>query len=181
VATAGRLLRVQGYHATGLNQIIEDSQAPKGSLYHYFPKGKEELACEAMVEAGKKMGGRLRSLMEDSPRDALAKLVELTIQDLEESDYRDGCPIATVSLETTNTSPQLQAVCAGIFQSALTMIEAWLIKLGLDREQAASLAITTFSAYEGALMLSKVRRDTEPLKQVSQQLAHILSTYTKQS
>lgn len=177
MATAGRLLRVQGYHATGLNQIIEDSQAPKGSLYHYFPQGKEELACEAIVEAGKQMGARLRSLMEDSPSDALAKLVEMTIRDLETSDFRDGCPIATVSLETTNTSPALQHVCAHIFDGAIKMVEAWLLKLGVDADQAAALAVTTFSAYEGALVLSKVRRDTQPLKQVSQQMAHIISLF----
>lgn len=164
VETASRLLRVQGYHATGLNQVVEESQAPKGSLYHYFPEGKEQLAAEALRCAGKDLGGRLRQVAQLPPGEGLQLLVEASIQDLIQSDYHDGCPIATVALEC----PQLGPVCDGIFQQALGLLEEMLQRRGYP--DAKELALTIFSAYEGALMLCKVRRSPEPLQQVARQL-----------
>ena len=46
------LLEKQGYPATGLNEIVKESGAPKGSLYYYFPDGKEQIVSEAVLFAG---------------------------------------------------------------------------------------------------------------------------------
>lgn len=170
VDTASRLMRVQGYHATGLNQIVEESQAPKGSLYHYFPEGKEQLAAEALGCAGVELSKRLKALGELSPVDAIDRLVEISVAELEASDYRDGCPVATVALETNSTSDPLRKVCAKIFDRALQILSQWLVSKGVAPERAELLALTVFSAYEGALMLSKVRRSPEPLRQVAGQM-----------
>jgi len=170
VDTASRLFRVQGYHATGLNQIVDESQAPKGSLYHYFPEGKEQLAAEALVNAGKSLRTKLAGLGPLSPAEAIDRLVEDSIRELEGSDYRDGCPIATVALETNSNSETLRAVCSRIFGGALDLLANWLVGKGVEAERARVISLTVFSAYEGALMLSKVRRSPEPLRQVAAQL-----------
>ena len=52
------LLQRQGYHGTGLNELLERSEAPRGSLYHYFPGGKEQIGAEAIGRAGR--AGRRR-------------------------------------------------------------------------------------------------------------------------
>jgi TetR/AcrR family transcriptional repressor of lmrAB and yxaGH operons len=170
VDTASRLFRVQGYHATGLNQIVDESQAPKGSLYHYFPDGKEQLAAEALVNAGKSLRNKLAGLGSLSPAEAIDRLVEESIAELEGSDYRDGCPIATVALETNSNSETLRGVCSKIFGGALELLGGWLVGKGVEAERARVLALTVFSAYEGALMLSKVRRSPQPLREVAAQL-----------
>ena len=59
--TMARLIEKQGYHATGLNEIIRESGAPKGSVYYYFPGGKEQIGAEAILEAGKIIAARLRA------------------------------------------------------------------------------------------------------------------------
>ena len=61
--TMARLIEKQGYHATGLNEIIRESGAPKGSVYYYFPGGKEQIGAEAILEAGKIISARLRGLL----------------------------------------------------------------------------------------------------------------------
>lgn len=172
--TASTLFRIQGYHATGLNQIVEESQAPKGSLYHYFPAGKEQLGAEALICAGANLQGRLKGLVPMSPLDALDHLLEWSCSELESSDYRDGCPIATVALETTSTSPVLRETCATIFDRALQLLQGWLIGKGVEPAEAESVSVTVFAAYEGALMLCKVQRSTEPLRKVVQQMKSYL-------
>lgn len=64
VDTASRLFFTQGYHATGLNQIIKDSESPKGSLYYYFPHGKEELALTCINRTSEEVARLLRHYME---------------------------------------------------------------------------------------------------------------------
>lgn len=168
--TASRLFRVQGYHATGLNQIVDESQAPKGSLYHYFPNGKEQLASEALVNAGLSLRAKLSGIAGLSPAQAIDRLVEISIGELEASDYRDGCPIATVALETNTSSEAIRGVCQRIFGGALRLLTEWLMSKGLEEERARVLSLTVFSAYEGALMLSKVQHSPQPLREVAAQL-----------
>ncbi len=175
VETAGRLFRVQGYHATGLNQIVEESQSPKGSLYHYFPEGKEQLAVEALVAAGRSLQNKLKDLGDSSPADALERFVEMSIAELEGSDYRDGCPIATVALETNSNSEPLREVCRKLFDRALLILKQWLMANGVAAERAEVVALTVFSAIEGALILSKVQRSPEPLRKVAGQMKQFLN------
>lgn len=174
VETTARLLRVQGYNATGLNQIIEESEAPKGSLYHYFPQGKEELATEAMQLAGRQLLERIEQLFDHQPDSAMQMLVEQAILDLEGSDFRDGCPIATVSLETSSFSSSLQGVCSHTYTKVQELVKAWLLHLGAPPERVEDLSILVFAAYQGAIMLSKVHHSSEPLKRVVPQLKQLI-------
>ena len=63
IRTAAELFRRQGYDGTGLNQILDVSGAPRGSLYFHFPGGKRQLAVEAVAASGELLGkGMERSL-----------------------------------------------------------------------------------------------------------------------
>ena len=55
------LMEKQGYHGTGLNEIVKESGAPKGSLYHYFPEGKEQITSEAVLQSGKATAERIQN------------------------------------------------------------------------------------------------------------------------
>ena len=120
----GVLLRRQGYAATGLNEIVERSGAPRGSLYFHFPGGKEELALAAMERSGEALRRAIAAVMA-APRGTaagVATLIDALADGLEASGYRDGCPIATVALETASGSEPLRAGAARIF-------DAWLAEL----------------------------------------------------
>lgn len=166
IETTARLLQVQGYRNTGLNQILEEAGAPKGSLYHYFPGGKEELAAAALAHAATDVATRLTALCaaEATPEAAVDAVLDHFIAELEESGFQKGCPVATVALEEAGQNPTLQQACAQAYQQWQAGLEAFLQAHG--RSDAADAAEAFLVALEGALLLSRVRHDTTPLRRL---------------
>ncbi|HEY6409330.1 MAG TPA: helix-turn-helix domain-containing protein, partial [Ktedonobacteraceae bacterium] len=113
IETTCILLESQGYHATGLNQIIAESGSPKGSLYHYFPQGKEELTAEAIARSGRIVERNIRSALanNEEPAEAIATFVRTIARGVETSKFRAGGPLTTVALETINSSERLNLAC----------------------------------------------------------------------
>ncbi len=168
----GRLLRRQGYAATGLNEIVARSGAPKGSLYFHFPGGKEELAVAAMERAGEQLRVTITELLASSDElgEALARLLDALAAGLEASGYRDGCPIATVALEAASDSDAVRGAASRAFDSWLDALHQRLIRAGLPEPAAARRALLLLSAIEGALILARTTRDPAPLAAVRDEL-----------
>ena len=173
----GVLLRRQGYAATGLNEIVERSGAPRGSLYFHFPGGKEELALAAMERSGEALRRAIAAVMAAPGGTAagVATLIDALADGLEASGYRDGCPIATVALETASGSDPLRAGAARIFDAWLAELERALQADGAEPDLAERRALLALSAIEGALLLARARQDTAPLRAVRDELAELLS------
>ena len=166
------LLRRQGYAGTGLSEIVARSGAPRGSLYFHFPGGKEELARAAMERSGEQLRRAIRATMDapGGPRAAIAALLDALAAGLEGSGYRDGCPIATVALETAAESEPLRETAAAIFESWVDELARALHGSGMERAGAQRRALFVLSAIEGALLLSRARRDVAPLRAVREEL-----------
>jgi TetR/AcrR family transcriptional regulator, lmrAB and yxaGH operons repressor len=173
IASTGRLLRRQGYAATGLNEIVRRSGAPRGSLYFHFPGGKEELAAAAMERTGEELRGAIAAVISSRPlaSESLSALIDGLGAGLEASGYRDGCPIATVTLEAAGTSETVRLAAERVFNSWLEALGQGLVADGLDAEQAARRALLVLCAIEGALLLARARRDLAPLQAVRDELA----------
>lgn len=176
VATTRELLRRQGYHATGLNQIVEESQAPKGSLYHYFPGGKEELAVEAVHQAQAELEQEIRMAIGGShdARQALELMTQAITQRLKESNFQEACPISTVALETAATCSGLQQACSSAYHSMARLITQGLTDEGYSGEEAAELANLMLCVYLGGLLLSRTHLDTRPVEQAVGSLLKLL-------
>lgn len=174
--TAAKLLQRQGYHATGLRQILSESGAPRGSLYFHFPGGKEELA----VEAVRAMNGRTARAIEmmlatsDDPADAVSAFVRAFAEILRASDWAEGCPVATVTLEAAATSEAIRAACAEAYGEWERIFADYLERGGVPPERARSLAVFVLAAAEGGLILSRARHDIAPLQTVADELAGLL-------
>ena len=176
VETTARLLWRQGLRATGLSQIVEESNAPRGSLYFHFPGGKEELATEALRAAGAVMTRNIReALAHRTATVAVRRFVESYAREMEESDFHHGCPIATVALEASTTSEPIRRVCEAIFAEWESLLCARLQQDGYGKREAAKLAAVILSALEGAMILCRARRSTEPLKWVAEHLTAALA------
>jgi len=172
VASTAELLQKQGYHATGLAQIVADSGAPRGSLYFHFPGGKEELACAAIVAAGDAWRERLVAVVGKSTDvgASIEACCEALARALVESDYEIGCPVATVALEASASSEPVRQACADHFATWRRVLGERLRGAGLPAAQAERHATFVLAAVEGALLLARVERDVTPLRVVGKTL-----------
>jgi TetR/AcrR family transcriptional repressor of lmrAB and yxaGH operons len=172
IATTVELMEAQGYHATGLNQILHQSAAPKGSLYHHFPGGKEELAAEAISAAGQAFTHELDALIGESTDlgMVLSLLISFFRERLQTSHFQKGCPLATVTLEMAATSDPVQQASRAGYHAWLVRLEYLLIASGCPPSRAPARALFALSAIEGALLLCQAERSTRPLEQVVEEL-----------
>jgi len=177
IETTAILLSLQGYNATGLNQIIRESATPKGSLYFHFPGGKEELAVAALLAVGAETQHKVQSALQtsDQASDAIAAFVLVLADELQASDFCKGCPIATVAMEASATSDRLRQVCEQIYHSWFTPIEQKLIDSGFTAAESRAWTTLIWASIEGALLLSRTHRTVEPLETIATQLKTILS------
>ncbi len=175
VRTAAELFHAQGYHATGLNQVLAAGGAPKGSLYFHFPGGKEQLAAEAVTLAGDELCAALKSVMADAPTPiaALERVLDLLGRRLVTSDYTNGCPISTVALDASAESEPIREACVAAYASWRQAIADHL-----DRADAAEVATVVLAAIEGAVLLARTLRDLSPLHAVATHLGVLLGRPT---
>lgn len=165
VTTTSRLLETQGYHGTGLNQIIRESGAPRGSLYYYFPNGKEELAAAAIAQRGRTMADFIGEALaaHDDAQAAILGFFDRAVEYIEGSGFCGGAPMAAVALETAGSSERLRAACADAYAALVRVFAAKLEAGGYAPARAHSLATLINAAIEGAMILSRAQRSAAPL------------------
>ena len=166
IETAASLFAGQGFVATGLTQVISESGTPKGSFYFNFPGGKEELGVEALRRAGLRLSEAITILSRgaDSPIGFLRALVDALAAGLEASNYAQGCPIATVALETANSSESMRQAARSQFEDWEKAISAGLAGSDPPSKHDLVVASEVLMLLEGALLMAKVRRETDPVR-----------------
>ena len=174
--TAGQLFRCQGFHATGLDELLRRSGTPKGSLYHYFPGGKEQLAIETLGHVAAELEQRTSALLSSrrDPLKALRKLLQFTAKSLAESGFRDGCPIAAVTLEVASDRESIREACEQGFQNWLKVFVQHLRHAGLTETRAKSIATLFLASLEGGLILSRAQKSVAPLNAIANELALVI-------
>jgi AcrR family transcriptional regulator len=161
IGATAELFRRQGYTGTGVKQIVEAAGAPFGSMYHFFPDGKEALGAETIRWSGA-MFGQLIDLIYTPGADpvvATRNFFEGAADTVRDSDYADACPIATVALEVASTSEPLRLATAEVFESWLVPLDTRFAQAGLTNTQARSLSVSLFSLLEGAFILARATQD----------------------
>ena len=166
IAAAAKLFRRHGYAATGLSEILQESGAPRGSLYYYFPGGKEEIAAAAVDAAGQMVSTTLDRLADDSASadEFFDKYTDMLAGWMAASKFKDGCPIATTILETVPQSDLINGVAQQVFGQWRSIIAGVLRRDGLSMEQAQPLADYVMATVEGALLMARVQQDIQPFK-----------------
>jgi AcrR family transcriptional regulator len=165
VDAGAELFRRQGYVGTGVKQIVTEAKAPFGSLYHFFPGGKEQLGAEVIRWSGAQYEQLLPAVFDPAPDvvTGVRAFFAGAAEHLRETNYEDACPIATVALEVSSSSEPLRAACADVFEGWITAGTQLHLCAGLDPEVARDLTIGMIAALEGAFVLSRALRSTEPL------------------
>jgi|SRR5690242_8352723 TetR/AcrR family transcriptional repressor of lmrAB and yxaGH operons len=176
IRAAATLFRRNGYAATGINEIAELAGAPKGSLYHYFPDGKDQIGEAAVRFAGKLVIATLEKL-EQEHKSAAAMMqayCRLLAGWMAKSGFRDGCPISTTLLESVPQSPGIALAGREAFAAWQAVIARALLRDGFSKGEARRLSTFAVSSIEGALILARVESGSEPIEDVGRSLASVL-------
>ncbi len=172
------LIERQGYAGTGLNEILEHSGAPKGSLYYYFPEGKDELVEEAIIRTNRAIAQRFEEGLAayDDPAEGVAAFMRTLAHYVQASGFRGGGPITAVALEAASTNERLNAACADAYTNWQGIVVIRLVSSGVDPIRARRLAAIVISAIEGAIILSRTERNVGPLLDAATELEILLHT-----
>jgi AcrR family transcriptional regulator len=178
VVSAALLIRERGAHATAISDVLEHSGAPRGSAYHYFPGGRSQLLCEAMDFAGDHVAAMMTAAQSGSQ--LLETLISVYRKQLQDTDFRAGCPVAAVSVEAGEAkgSDRMGPVverAAAVFERWIALTTQRFISDGVLPDRARDLAMLATSAIEGGILLARVRRDLRPLDVVHRQLGAMLA------
>ncbi len=164
IRSMGRLLRRQGYAATGLQQIVADAEAPIGSMYFHFPGGKEQLAAEAVAFSGHELVERLATLLEAADTSTAVRAIAAAMgSDLQRSHWRNGCPIATPALEMAAESAAIRSATNTVFDRWEDLFVRRMCADGITPERARRIAPTIVAVLEGALIVARTRQRVTPL------------------
>ncbi|MBB6453229.1 TetR/AcrR family transcriptional repressor of lmrAB and yxaGH operons [Salirhabdus euzebyi] len=177
IKTASRLFQLQGYHATGLNQITKESGAPKGSLYYHFPNGKEELAIESVRLTAKFVTNRMNASLrkKDDPVEAIQQFIVELVEEFKQERRTDGVPIAAVALETALVSEPLREECRLAYESFQNVFTNKLIASGYDEKKAKELGVVIHSMIEGSFLTSFTAGNVDALLVISKQIPVLLN------
>jgi TetR/AcrR family transcriptional repressor of lmrAB and yxaGH operons len=164
IHAASELFRQRGYHATTFSDVVRESGAPRGSTYFHFPGGKQELAREAIARAGDEVEEMVDEAARhaDDPASLIRAMAQILTSRLERSGYQNGCAIATMVLELAPRDEEFSADFDNVFARWRAALVARFEPLGIAPDRAAALADLTISAIEGAAVLSRAARSTEP-------------------
>lgn len=166
IDSSAELFRRQGYMGTGIKQIVTAANAPFGSLYHFFPGGKEQLGAEVVRSSGQLYIKLFATIAADAP-DVITAVGDFfcgAAETLKETDYADACPIAAVALEVASTSEPLREATAEVFESWITGAAEYFATAGIPRDRARRLAFSILSLLEGAFVFCRAMRTVEPLE-----------------
>ncbi len=166
IDSSAELFRRQGYNATGVKQIVQAASAPFGSIYHFFPGGKEQLGAETIRTSGQLYLRLFVTIALQAPDvpSAVREFFDGAAATLEETDYADACPIATVALEVASTNEPLRQATAEVFDSWIFGATEYFVAAGIPRDTARELSLAMLSLLEGAFIFCRAMRTVEPLR-----------------
>lgn len=171
IESAVTLLATRGLQGTAFSDVLARSGAPRGSIYHHFPEGKDELVDAAIELAGDRALRVLDAVQDSPPKEVTRYFLDLWREVLVRSDLRAGCAVLAVTVATD--SPDLLGHAARIFRAWRGRLADLYARGGMDADAAARLATTVVAASEGAVVVSRAERTLEPFELVATQLLAI--------
>jgi len=178
VRSMAELLRVQGYAATGIQQLARAAGAPTGSIYHHFRGGKREVAAAALRESGAAYIQLLPLLLDqhaDLPT-AIDAAFAAAADDIANTGWANMCPVATVASEIADTEPELRQVAAEVIASWADTGSRYLARRGLSQADARAAMYALLAALEGGFVLARAQRSAEPLLAAGRAVSAYIAT-----
>lgn len=181
IRSAASLIGARGLSGTSFSDVLEDSGAPRGSIYHHFPGGKRQLAEDAIGWTSDQILGHLDSCPADTPADVLECFFGLWRQSVLASGGSSGCPVAGVAIGAGEATGDLMEAVRGAFGSWTARLAAKLTDAGVPGHRAGPIALAALAGMEGALILCRAEASNQPLDTIAAELMHLLPARTNQA
>lgn len=174
LVSAAQVMRERGAAGVTIDAVLARSGAPRGSVYYHFPQGRNQLLTEALRYAGDTITATIDRAVDRGGRALLREFVELWENLLTEGDFHAGCPVVAAAIGSADDELQLADEAGVIMGRWCTALTRAFVTDGFDDNDAASLAVTSISALEGAIVLCRSTRSVAPLREVGGQLEFLV-------
>lgn len=176
IETTARLVQAKGYHGTSLNDILRESDAPRGSLYFHFPGGKKTLVLEAMRAGIEELSETVKSSMESSenPAEGVMSNYQVLAQAMKESNFRLGCPVSSVVLDLPEIGSELAETCREAYNKWNEIYFDAFVDAGIESGRAMRLAKAVQAASEGAILMARSEQSTQPIEEIGKEMAEMI-------
>ena len=174
VRSAASLIRSRGVSATSFSDVLADSGAPRGSIYHHFPDGKEQLAGDAIRWTSARVLAHLRAGKPRSPSEVLERFIAMWRQVVVTSGATAGCVVAGVAIDTSPDEKAVMDVVRATFRSWEVVLAEELEAVSVPAARARPIALATLAGMEGALILCRAEGNVKPLDAVAKELMRLL-------
>jgi TetR/AcrR family transcriptional repressor of lmrAB and yxaGH operons len=181
VRSAAALIRTRGASATSFSEVLADSGAPRGSIYHHFPDGKQQLEADAIRWTSARVLAHQRECPATTASGVLECFIDMWRQVVVASHGAAGCVVAGVAIDTDAAEPGLIDVVRATFRSWIALLTEQLEAVGVPSGRAAPIALATVAGMEGALILCRAEGGAGPLETVAIELLRLLQSEAPQA
>jgi AcrR family transcriptional regulator len=177
VYSASQLIRRDGVTATGMRDVAAHADAPRGSLQHYFPGGKDQMVAEAARWGGgyaaRQVGRFVATLGQATPGALFEAMAGQWRDEFTRQGYASGCPVAASIVDGAGKDT-VRGAAREAFAGWRAAVVSALRDMDVRADRAESLATLMISAIEGAILMARAERDVRPLDIVVTELRLVL-------
>lgn len=172
------LFRERGFNGTSMRDIVKASESTAGSVYHFFPGGKDELTVEVIEYAGPMYQSIIEALLDEAADipGGIYSVYEQAAHTLADTNYLDPCPIGGIAREVASIKPELRLAIAVVFSAWVQAAQTRLAGANIDPELAQDIAVTMVASIEGGFTLARTHRSAEPLLSIGRALQLLVSS-----
>ena len=174
VRSAASLIRSRGVSATSFADVLADSGAPRGSIYHHFPEGKRQLAEDAIEWTSERVLAHMRAGTPSSPTVVLERFIDMWRKVVVTSGGTAGCVVAGVAIDTLTEEAELMGRVRATFRSWAAVLAEQLEAAGVPAQRAKPIGMAALAGMEGALILCRAEGNVKPLDAVAEELMRLL-------
>ncbi|MCV7402592.1 TetR/AcrR family transcriptional regulator [Mycobacterium fragae] len=174
--SAAEVMRERGAAGVTIDEVLSRSGAPRGSVYYHFPDGRNQILAEALQYAGDAITADIDAAAGRGAMVLLRQFVEFWEGVLAESDFNAGCPVVAAAIGCPDDEVQLTAEAGRIFAHWRAALTRAFVADGFAESDADSLAVMAIASLEGAVVLCRSTRSTDPLHKVDDQLEFLIKS-----
>jgi AcrR family transcriptional regulator len=174
VRSAASLIGSRGVNATSFSDVVSESGAPRGSIYHHFPDGKRQLAEDAIRWTSERVLAHQGAFAGGTPAEVLRRFIDMWRAVVKASAGSAGCVVAGVAVDTTPEEVELLEIVRATFRSWVALLAEQLVAAGIPPRRAGPIATATLAGMEGALILCRAEGNSKPLDAVAEELLRLV-------